>query len=83
MGLLLFCPVWMLAFWQAWVYLLIFTAASALITAYLWKHDPKLLERRVHAGPRAEKDKVLKLIQPKNSSCLWVEEFTLPKTLSS
>jgi len=41
----------------------VFTAASALITAYLWRFDPKLLERRVNAGPRAEKEKSQKLIQ--------------------
>jgi len=63
LGVALFVPAWTLDFWQAWVYLFIFIAASALITAYLWKHDPKLLERRVKAGPRAEKEKSQKLIQ--------------------
>jgi protein-S-isoprenylcysteine O-methyltransferase Ste14 len=43
--------------------LLIFFAASGLITAYLWKKDPQLLERRVKAGPIAEKEKSQKVIQ--------------------
>lgn len=63
MGVALFAPAWTLDFWQGWIYLLIFALASALITAYLWKYDPKLLERRVKAGPRAEKERSQKLIQ--------------------
>ncbi|HEV2485473.1 MAG TPA: isoprenylcysteine carboxylmethyltransferase family protein [Terracidiphilus sp.] len=43
--------------------LIIFAGASALITVYLWKYDRKLLESRVKAGPRAEKEKSQKLIQ--------------------
>ena len=63
LGAALFAPAWTLDFWQAWVYLIVFTASSALITAYLWKHDRKLLERRVEAGPRAEKQRSQKIIQ--------------------
>jgi protein-S-isoprenylcysteine O-methyltransferase Ste14 len=63
LGILLFAPAWTFDFWQAWVYLFIFGASSALITAYLWKNDPKLLERRVAAGPAAEKSLTQKLIQ--------------------
>lgn len=63
LGVLLFGPAWTLDFWQAWVYLTIFGASSALITVYLWRKDQKLLERRVKAGPGAEKEKSQKLIQ--------------------
>jgi protein-S-isoprenylcysteine O-methyltransferase Ste14 len=63
LGAALFIPAWTLNFWQAWVYLSIFAAASAVITAYLWRYDRKLLESRVKAGPRAEKEKSQKLIQ--------------------
>jgi membrane protein implicated in regulation of membrane protease activity len=63
LGAALFVPAWTLDFWQAWVYLSIFAAASVLIAAYLWKCDRKLLERRVKAGPLAEKDQRQKLIQ--------------------
>jgi protein-S-isoprenylcysteine O-methyltransferase Ste14 len=45
------------------VYLSIFVASSALITAYLWKKDRKLLERRLNAGPGAEKEGSQKVIQ--------------------
>ena len=63
LGVALFLPAWTLDFWQAWVYLLIFAGAAALITVYLWNHDKKLLESRVKAGPVAEKEKSQKLIQ--------------------
>lgn len=63
LGVALFVPSWTLNFWQAWVYISIFAAASALITAYLWNCDRKLLESRVKAGPRAEKEESQKLIQ--------------------
>jgi hypothetical protein len=55
MAVALFAPAWTLDFRQAWIYLCIFMLASALITFYLWTHDPRLLERRVKAGPGAEK----------------------------
>jgi protein-S-isoprenylcysteine O-methyltransferase Ste14 len=43
--------------------LCVFAGSCALITFYLWKNDPKLLERRTHAGPRAESERIQKLIQ--------------------
>jgi protein-S-isoprenylcysteine O-methyltransferase Ste14 len=63
LAVLLFAPAWTLDFWQAWVYLFVFAASTALITVYLWKQDPKLLERRVRAGPGAEKEAAQRLIQ--------------------
>ena len=62
MGLLLFVPTWTIHYWQAWVYLLIFTGASLLTTLYLMKKDPALLERRMRGGPTAEKRRTQKLI---------------------
>jgi protein-S-isoprenylcysteine O-methyltransferase Ste14 len=63
LGIFLFAPAWTFNFWQAWVYLFVFVGSVVLITLYLWENDPKLLERRVNAGPGAEKDKSQKLIQ--------------------
>lgn len=63
LGISLFAPAWTLNFWQAWLYSLVFAGSAALITAYLWRHDPKLLERRLTAGPGAEKEKSQNLIQ--------------------
>jgi hypothetical protein len=36
MSLLLFVPAGTVHYWQAWVYLSIFTGASVLTTVYLW-----------------------------------------------
>jgi protein-S-isoprenylcysteine O-methyltransferase Ste14 len=77
MGASLFAPAWTLDFWQAWVYLFTFAASSALITLYLWRKDPKLLERRVNAGPGAEKEKSQKLIQL-FASILFVSIIIIP-----
>ena len=63
LGIALFAPGWTLDFWQAWAYLFVFAVSTALITVYLWKKDPKLLERRVNAGPAAEKERSQKRIQ--------------------
>jgi protein-S-isoprenylcysteine O-methyltransferase Ste14 len=63
LGLCLLAPAWSFNYWQAWIYLFIFAASAALITVYLWKRDPKLLQRRVNAGPGAEKEKSQMLIQ--------------------
>jgi protein-S-isoprenylcysteine O-methyltransferase Ste14 len=62
MGLLLFIPAGTVHYWQAWVYLSIFTGASLLITLYLMKKDPALLERRMSGGPTAEKQPAQKVI---------------------
>lgn len=69
MGLLLFVPAGTVHFWQAWVYLSIFTGASALITVYLMRRDPALLERRMSGGPMAEKRGAQKFIMLFTSIC--------------
>jgi protein-S-isoprenylcysteine O-methyltransferase Ste14 len=62
MGLLLFAPALTLRYWQAWVYLSTFAGASVLITLYLMRNDPGLLERRMRSGPRAERRPTQKFI---------------------
>ena len=62
MGLLLFVPAGTLRWWEAWVYLAIFSGASALITVDLMRRDPALLERRMRGGPTAEGRPAQKLI---------------------
>jgi protein-S-isoprenylcysteine O-methyltransferase Ste14 len=62
MGLLLFVAAGTVHYWQAWVYLSIFTGASVLTTLYLMRKDPALLERRMSGGPTAEKQLAQKFI---------------------
>jgi protein-S-isoprenylcysteine O-methyltransferase Ste14 len=77
LGILLLAPAWTLDYWQAWVYLSVFAVSAALITTYLWKKDPELLERRINAGPRAENEKSQKLIQVV-ASCVFIGTMILP-----
>ncbi len=59
----LFFPAWTFNYWQAWLFLLVFFVSVLAITLYLMKKDPDLLERRVNAGPGAEKQTSQKIIQ--------------------
>jgi protein-S-isoprenylcysteine O-methyltransferase Ste14 len=63
MAIGLFGPAWTLNYVQACVYLFIFFGSAAIITVYLWRNDPGLLERRIDAGPIAEKEPLQQLIQ--------------------
>jgi protein-S-isoprenylcysteine O-methyltransferase Ste14 len=62
MALLLFVPAGTVRYWQAWVYLSIFTGASVLTTVYLMRKDRALLERRMSGGPMAERRPAQKFI---------------------
>ncbi|MBI4165178.1 MAG: isoprenylcysteine carboxylmethyltransferase family protein [Acidobacteria bacterium] len=63
MAALLFLPAGTLDYWQAWAFLAVFGVSGLAITLYLMKKDPKLLQRRMHAGPTAEKELSQKIIQ--------------------
>ena len=63
LGVALFACAGTIAYWQAWVYLGTFALASLLITLYLEKNDPALLERRMRGGPIAEDSPSQKVIQ--------------------
>jgi protein-S-isoprenylcysteine O-methyltransferase Ste14 len=63
LALLIFLPAWTIYYWQAWIFLAVFSVTVLAITFYLMKKDPKLLERRVNAGAMAEKEKSQKVIQ--------------------
>jgi protein-S-isoprenylcysteine O-methyltransferase Ste14 len=60
---LLFIPAWTLDYWQAWTFLAVFGGSGLAVTVYLMKKDRRLLERRVQAGPTAEKETSQKVVQ--------------------
>jgi protein-S-isoprenylcysteine O-methyltransferase Ste14 len=62
MGLLLFTAAGTVRYWQGWTFLAVFFAASLLTTLYLMKRDRTLLQRRLAAGPTAEKGQTQKFI---------------------
>ena len=59
---LIFLPAGTLNYWQGWAFLATFIVSTVMITVYLARHDPKLLERRISAGPQAEKEPAQKVI---------------------
>ena len=61
--LALFIPAWTITYWQAWLFLVVFFTPCLVITIYLMRKDPKLLERRITVGPADEKETSQKIIQ--------------------
>jgi protein-S-isoprenylcysteine O-methyltransferase Ste14 len=59
---ILFVPAGTLHYWRAWVFMAVFTAASIVPTIYLARTNPAALQRRMHAGPRAENRTAQKVI---------------------
>jgi protein-S-isoprenylcysteine O-methyltransferase Ste14 len=63
MGIAVFVPAGTWRYLEGWAFLFAFAGCSVVITRYLMKNDPKLLQRRVEAGPGAEKRTSQKVIQ--------------------
>ena len=63
MAAALFWAAGSFGYWEGWVFLAVFFGAALAITLYLMVKDPKLLERRVYAGPISEKETTQKIIQ--------------------
>jgi protein-S-isoprenylcysteine O-methyltransferase Ste14 len=62
LGVVIFVPAGTIAYWQGWVFILVFTACSTLTGIYLGLKDPALLDRRVKGGPLAETRPVQKIL---------------------
>jgi protein-S-isoprenylcysteine O-methyltransferase Ste14 len=53
-GLLLFVPAGTFNYWQAWVFIAIFSVTTTVPNVYLAVRQPDTLRRRMRAGPAAE-----------------------------
>jgi protein-S-isoprenylcysteine O-methyltransferase Ste14 len=62
MAALVFGAAGTLDYWQAWVFLAVYFAASVAISVYLVKEKRELLARRMRGGPFAEKRPAQRLI---------------------
>jgi protein-S-isoprenylcysteine O-methyltransferase Ste14 len=62
LGVLLFLPAWTLAYWQAWIFIVVFMAAVSVIGVYLTLKDPALLERRKKVAPNQEQSTAQNII---------------------
>lgn len=61
-GLFIFLPAGALAFWQGWVFFFVFFASTFFITVYFLIKDPALIERRINANEKREKQKIFQSI---------------------
>jgi protein-S-isoprenylcysteine O-methyltransferase Ste14 len=59
---ILLIPAGTVHYWQAWVFLAVFTAVTIVPVIYLSRTNPAALQRRMNAGPRAEPRKAQKFI---------------------
>jgi protein-S-isoprenylcysteine O-methyltransferase Ste14 len=53
-GLVLFLPAGTFNYWQAWVFIAVFTLATGVPTIYLGLTNPAALQRRMQGGPAGE-----------------------------
>jgi protein-S-isoprenylcysteine O-methyltransferase Ste14 len=63
LGLLIFVPAWTVDYWEAWLWLWLFSASVTGMTLYLLRYDPALIARRMEVGPAAEPERSQQIIQ--------------------
>ncbi len=73
----IFLPSWTLRYWQGWACLAAFFIPACAITVYVAKNDPALLERRLKAGAKAEKEKGQKIVQA-IAAIVFLADFVVP-----
>jgi protein-S-isoprenylcysteine O-methyltransferase Ste14 len=61
-GLLLFLPAGTFDYWQAWVFIAVFTLSTSAATGYLMLKNPAALQRRMRGGPVAETRAVQRIL---------------------
>src|SRR5213596_791783 len=62
MGALVFAAAGTFEYWQAWLFLACYFIASLIVSWWLVRYDPALLERRMRGGPLAESERNQKII---------------------
>jgi protein-S-isoprenylcysteine O-methyltransferase Ste14 len=71
---LILLPAGTVRFWPGWVFLGIFIGSSVAFTTYLFRHDPRLLERRMQSSEPAREQKIFRMLWIP----LWIVGLTLP-----
>jgi protein-S-isoprenylcysteine O-methyltransferase Ste14 len=59
MGAVFFISAGTFSYWQAWVYIFVLFVTVAVVVRYLYKYDPKLLERRMRMKERQKTQKAV------------------------
>lgn len=73
----IFLPAGTLRWWQGWGCLAAFFVPASIISVWVARNDPALLERRLKAGPRAEKEVGQKIVQA-IAAIVFVADFLVP-----
>lgn len=69
-GVPIFIAAGTLHYWEAWLFIAVYTLAGMWHTLYIANHSPELLERRMRVGPSKEKRPAQKIIM-----CLVIAAF--------
>jgi protein-S-isoprenylcysteine O-methyltransferase Ste14 len=77
MAAILFVGAGTLGWWQAWLFLSVYGAASFAVTIYLARRDPELLARRMNGGPQAETRRSQRWIMAAITP-LWIALLVIP-----
>ncbi len=72
-----FGPVWTFRYWQGWAGLAAFFGPALVITIWVAKHDPALLERRLKAGAKAEQRIGQKVVQG-IAAVVFLADYAIP-----
>jgi len=67
MGALIFGAAGTFDYWQGWLFLASYFAASLIVSIWLARYDPALLQRRMRGGPFAEGERNQKIIMSMTS----------------
>jgi protein-S-isoprenylcysteine O-methyltransferase Ste14 len=59
LGLTFFLTAWTLMYWEGWAYIFVLGIPMFIFGMYLFKHDPKLLERRMRTKEKHKEQKLV------------------------
>jgi protein-S-isoprenylcysteine O-methyltransferase Ste14 len=58
-GLILCLSAWTLEYWEAWAFIIVLAVPMGIFGVYMFKHDPKFLERRMRTRETRKKQKLI------------------------
>ena len=59
LGLVFFLSAWTIKYWQGWAYILTIAIPMVIFGVYMFKHDPKLLERRLRTKEKRKEQRLI------------------------
>ena len=73
-ALLMLAPAGSVRYWQGWAFVGVFAVFSVAFSVYFYRHDPKLLERRLQGKEPRRAQKIFKIFWVP----LWLVTLVLP-----